>query len=196
MPDGRLSYRTKYGRASRTHRVMTATELIARLAALVPPPRYPLVRYHGVFAPAHTWRRRVVPRPPEPRRPSTQTPAQPPAHAGPSPIDPAPMPVTVPEAAPLDQTALRSPFVLSDPHLRRLLDGLLVMTGPRADWATLLRRSHRVDVLDCPHCHGRLRLLAVVRDTAQARRFLAHLGRPAEPKPLARARDPTFDFGA
>jgi hypothetical protein len=77
--------------------------------------------------------------------------------------------------------------------MRRLLDGLLVMTGPRADWATLLRRSHDIDVLDCPRCHGRLRLLAVVRDTAQARRFLAHLGRSAEPKPLARARDPTFD---
>jgi len=89
---------------------------------------------------------------------------------------------------------LRSPFLLRDPHLRRLLDGLLLMKGPRADWATLLRRSHDIDVLDCPRCHGRLRLLAVIRDEAQARRFLAHLGKPAEPLSLAPARDPTLDL--
>ena len=70
------------------------------------------------------------------------------------------------------------------------------MTRPRADWATLLRRSHHIDVLDCPRCHGRLRPLAVVRDTAQARRFLAHLAQPHEPLALAPARDPTIDFVA
>jgi hypothetical protein len=31
-------------------------EFMARLAALVPPPRRPLVRYHGVFAPHSPWR--------------------------------------------------------------------------------------------------------------------------------------------
>jgi hypothetical protein len=44
---------------------MTPLELLARLAALVPPPRYPLVRYHGVLAPRSSWRRDVVPQPPE-----------------------------------------------------------------------------------------------------------------------------------
>jgi hypothetical protein len=33
-------------------------ELLARLAALIPPPKIPLVRYHGVFAPRSSWRRR------------------------------------------------------------------------------------------------------------------------------------------
>jgi hypothetical protein len=88
------------------------------------------------------------------------------------------------------------PFILSDYHMRRLLDGLLLMTGSRADWAILLRRSHDIDVLDCPRCHGRLRLLAVVRDKHQARRFLRYLGEPDDPQPLASARDPTFDFCA
>jgi hypothetical protein len=32
-------------------RVLPAVPFLARLAALVPPPRYPLVRYHGVLAP-------------------------------------------------------------------------------------------------------------------------------------------------
>lgn len=36
LPDGRYSYETKYARNGRTHRVMTGTELIARIAALVP----------------------------------------------------------------------------------------------------------------------------------------------------------------
>ena len=40
-------------------------ECLARLAAMVPPPRYPLLRLHGVLAPRHPWRARVVPRPPE-----------------------------------------------------------------------------------------------------------------------------------
>ncbi|WP_438008604.1 transposase [Sorangium sp. So ce321] len=31
--------------------IMTPVELLARLSTRVPPPRYPLVRYHGFFAP-------------------------------------------------------------------------------------------------------------------------------------------------
>jgi Putative transposase len=56
------AYRIKQlggGRAK--YRVMTALELLARLAALVPPPRYPLVRYHGVLAPRSAWRRSSFP---------------------------------------------------------------------------------------------------------------------------------------
>src|SRR6185436_18736319 len=45
-------------------RVMTPLECVARLVALVPPPRYPLSRPHGVLAPRHKWRSRIVPRPP------------------------------------------------------------------------------------------------------------------------------------
>ena len=36
---------------------------MARLAALVPPPRHPLIRFHGVFAPHSSWRAGVVPHP-------------------------------------------------------------------------------------------------------------------------------------
>ena len=50
------------GRAK--HREMTPLELLPRLAALVPPPRYPLTRFHGVLAPHAAWRREIVPRPP------------------------------------------------------------------------------------------------------------------------------------
>ncbi len=40
LPDGRLAYRIKKFRDGRAkHRVMTPLEFLARLAALVPPPR-------------------------------------------------------------------------------------------------------------------------------------------------------------
>jgi len=36
-------------------------DLIGKLAALVPPPRFNLVRYHGILAPSARWRSRIVP---------------------------------------------------------------------------------------------------------------------------------------
>jgi len=47
-------------------------------------------------------------------------------------------------------------------------------------WAELLARSFAVDVLACPKCHGRMRLLALVQEPANAARFLAALGEPTE----------------
>jgi hypothetical protein len=64
LPDGRFLYRIKYARAGVKHRVMTPLEIMARLSALIPPPRYPLVRFHGVLGPRSAWRRDVVPKPP------------------------------------------------------------------------------------------------------------------------------------
>jgi Putative transposase len=46
---------------------LTPSELIARLAAIVPPPRAHLVRFHGVFGPASKWRAEVVPKPAVPK---------------------------------------------------------------------------------------------------------------------------------
>ncbi len=43
--------------------VLTPTELIERLCALVPPPRFHLLRYHGVFSAHSKLRSRVVPSP-------------------------------------------------------------------------------------------------------------------------------------
>jgi hypothetical protein len=44
-----------------THIVLSGPELVGRLAALVPPPRFHLTRYFGVFAPRARLRRAVVP---------------------------------------------------------------------------------------------------------------------------------------
>jgi len=64
MKDGRISYLMKTPRRGSSHRVMTPMEFMARLAILVPPPFYPLVRYHGVFAARSAWRALVTPKPP------------------------------------------------------------------------------------------------------------------------------------
>jgi hypothetical protein len=88
-----------------------------------------------------------------------------------------------------------APNIISVKHWDRLMGGLLYAVQPRVDWATLLRRSLSVDVLECPKCHGRLRLLAVIAEPEPVQRILAHLGLPTEPPPLARARDPSEDVG-
>jgi hypothetical protein len=57
----------------------------------------------------------------------------------------------------------------------------------------LMRRVFDLDVLACPHCGGRLRVIATVQDPAVVRTILAHLSRanapdppgPAPPAPLA-----------
>ena len=52
LSGGRVAYRVKdVSRGRAKHCVMTSIELLARLSALLPPPRSPLTRYHGVLAP-------------------------------------------------------------------------------------------------------------------------------------------------
>lgn len=62
-PGGRLLYRLRHRwRDGTTHMLFEPIELLERLAALVPPPRFNMVRYHGVFGPAAKRRTLVVPR--------------------------------------------------------------------------------------------------------------------------------------
>ena len=64
-------------------------------------------------------------------------------------------------------------------------DGAGEKSPPRAwSWAALMHRAFAVDVLACPHCGGRLRLIATLHDPAVIRKILAHLGRaPSRPSP-------------
>lgn len=55
---------------------------------------------------------------------------------------------------------------------------------PNASWATLMRRACGFDVLSCPRCGGRLRLLALITQAAVVERILEHIGEPiAIPRP-------------
>ena len=57
-----------------------------------------------------------------------------------------------------------------------------MMASP--SWAALLKRVFEVDILECPRCGGRLRLVCAVVDGLSARRYLAGTS-PAEPVPEA-----------
>jgi hypothetical protein len=53
LSGGKLLYRLKRRwRDGTTHLIFEPLELLEKLAALVPPPRFHLVRYHGVLAPS------------------------------------------------------------------------------------------------------------------------------------------------
>jgi hypothetical protein len=62
LPDGRVLYRLRHRWRDGTSQVIfEPLDLVGKLAALVPPPRFNLVRYHGVLAPSAEWRFRIVP---------------------------------------------------------------------------------------------------------------------------------------
>lgn len=223
LPGGRVAYRLKYVTRGRgKFRIMTGVEFMARLAAIIAPPRYPLVRYAGVLGPRSAWRKDIVPKPRE-RRPACDTAAidppaddtararaerkkseaSPPRSERPSEAVGAAHPtggsaamVTLPPAAvarPGDVIAL-APNVLSVRHWDRLLSGALYAATQRVEWAVLLRRSFDVDVMACAKCGGRLRVVAAITEREPVQRILAHLGLPTEATPPARSRDPTDDL--
>ncbi len=71
---GKLAYKLKKPWADgTTHLFFTPRQLLAKLAALVPPPRFNSVRYHGVLAPNSKARKHVVPSPLNVLSPETAT---------------------------------------------------------------------------------------------------------------------------
>jgi hypothetical protein len=149
--DGRLLYGLRHPwRDGTTHAAFLPLELIEKLAALVPPPRVNLVRYHGVLAPAARHRAKVVP------KRDTESPA----------------PST--EANPLETETAK-------PDQR-----------PRNySWAELLHRVFAIDVLACPECGGRMRMLSAVHSPEAIRAILECFGLPARSPPVSPA-DPRF----
>jgi hypothetical protein len=190
LPDGRVAYALRKPWGRQTHRVMDPTTFLARLAALVPPPRHPLVRFHGVFAPHSAWRKKVVPE-------ASATPSR--CAAGGAgggsspPTEPSgEQPVAVPrrdgrgrgaaaQLTPDEKSPSRTePAVAAE--LPRFSFG-------RIDWAALLKRVYDVNALACP-CGGRLHFIALILRREVAQSILESLGMPSEPPPIARARSP------
>jgi hypothetical protein len=208
--DGLVVYRVKSaGRGRVKQRVMTPVECLARLAARVPPPRYPLLRLHGVLAPRHRWRARGVPRPPESYAGCTKSSRKQdargtdePRRCGPLPparVEPAAAPsfalagLSIAPTAGVVRTSTLvatgaasrvAPNILSVAHWDRLLGGKLYASLSRVDWATLLRRTFDVDVKRCRGCGGRMTVRAVVTDPASIAKLLGALRRSRDP-PIA-----------
>ncbi len=64
-------------------------------------------------------------------------------------------------------------------------------------WAELMRRVFAVDVLECPACRGRMRILAAIHDPDAVREILESLGLPSRPPPnLPVQQAPDYDLFA
>jgi len=166
---------------------MEPMAFMAGTAALVPPPRHPLVRYHGVFAPHSPWRAAVVPgpRPQELERRVAVCAAKVKAKAD-------------AEAA---ADAAEPTRATTDGGIWDAIEacGAAVVTGAakpenkavralRMDWATLLHRVRGIDALKCPRCEGPMRFIATITDRAVIVRILTHVGLPAAEVVAAPAR--------
>jgi hypothetical protein len=62
------------------------------------------------------------------------------------------------------------------------------MKTSRIDWASLLRRVFKIDVLQCARCGGRMRVISIVEEQPVLEKILRHLGLPHVPLPTLPAR--------
>jgi hypothetical protein len=160
LPDGRIGIRLKRSLADGSCELRLApTELLRRLATLVPPPRAHLVRYSGVFGPASKWRREIVPAAPAsiwlaPEAPVTTPPPE--------------LPEPAEDAQPTGQAKPRR-------H------------DAKIPWAELLQRVFLLDVLACP-CGGRRQVIAFITEQKVIKAILESLGLPTTGPPNEPAR--------
>jgi hypothetical protein len=139
--------------------------LLSRLCAAVPPPRFHTVRYAGVLASASP-------------------------------------PSGITKRVKLRSRLVRSRLVRSrlapkgaaEPTVARCAEDLadVPRRSPYRPWAELLKRTFGLDVLACPRCQGRMRLLAMVTDAKSVTRYLRALGEPTEAPATAPARGPPY----
>jgi hypothetical protein len=207
LEDGRICYRIK---DTEQVRLMTPTQFLARLAALVAPPRHPLVRYYGVWAPHSRWRSRVVTAAPKTKRSSCSDQsdplAAPAAAVGVTVADgetaPPPTPSGVPSLCETQRTSSKpqAPSAAALPRAEAAplapshdaSEELRFTRLSRLAWATLYQRVFDIDPLACSSCGGRLRFVEVIEDVGRARSEPRRRNLPAEPLPLSRARSPDW----
>jgi len=61
-------------------------------------------------------------------------------------------------------------------------------------WADLMRRTFGIDVLACPRCGGRFRLIALIEEASVIERILHHLHLPTEPADGLRSHPLSFQL--
>ncbi|MBI4231125.1 MAG: transposase, partial [Planctomycetes bacterium] len=157
LPDGRLLYHLRHRwRDGTTQIVFEPHQLLGRLVPIIPAPRAHQVRYHGVLAPCAGWRDRVVParsypgkaaRPPRCRNAPDEKTG--PGGTGPEGGD---------RASPPDRRAAEPSTAAGSSRPLR-----------RHAWADQLRRVFAVEVLECPDCGARMRILAAIHPQKKSR---------------------------
>jgi transposase-like protein len=172
-PDGAVVLRLRRPWSDGTRAIrFEPSEFLEKLAAMIPKPRINLLVYHGVFAPHAHGRKDAVRRAHE----GAVRAAAPPA-TGAAASDPV---STAPVAAPAAEPVGGDPATPRPPPLPAGYVRPKYVT-----WASLLERTFAIDVLACPECGGRLRLIATITDSSVIDKILTHLGLPTEaPAPM------------
>jgi len=164
-PDGRIAYSFRKPWRDGTRAVVfTPHELIEKLVALVPPPQTNMVRYHGVLAPASKLRKRVV----RDRRKSGEVKVEQQGGKEKPKNTEREIPVGVAGRIGLDEE----------------------LRPRKMSWAELMKRVFSLDVLECPECKGRMKVIATITEPEVVRKFLASIGLPTELPATERARPP------
>ena len=196
-PDGTVVVLLKTPwRDGTTHLRFEPLTLLERLASLTPRPRINVLLYHGILAPHAGGRAAAVAygRPAAADRPHDHALG---AGAAPAPIPPPTVGAAapVPDAAPLRATAPMAPGSPVPPSPGPVASppwspdppspypAPAPLHPPRWRWADLLQRVFAVDVLACPNCGGRMRVIATIDDPRVVRRILTHLGLLSDPRP-------------
>jgi hypothetical protein len=162
-PQGRVRYQLKTPwRNGTTHVEWDAVDFIAKLAALVPPPRAHLTRFHGVFAPNASLRSQLTPSG-RGKRPATD--------AAPADID----------ANADDRTPdeMRRAMTWAQ-RLKRVFTPGILPSALRASLRLFQIAPGdlvRIDVSTCVHCGGAVRIVASIEEPNAIRAILAHFAK-------------------
>jgi hypothetical protein len=163
--DGRVRYTMKKPWRDGTLSLLFEPEdLVARLCAMVPPPRWHLIRFHGALSAHASLRPLVVPQPPPP--PSDET-TRDNACAG----------------AQLELFSIASANATTDSDAPS-------REPSRKPWAWLLRHVFAEDLQTCAHCGGRMRWKEVATTPEHIARLLVRHG--LGPDPPNKPRTPRF----
>lgn len=177
-PDGTVLVTLKTPwRDGTSHLCFEPMTLLERLAALTPRPRINVVLYHGILAPRAKWRAAAV------AYGRADAAATPDVAMGGPPGEAATISVAIPTAdegvaGGRGATAgvLVTPAPVSDAETPQPSDGPPSPAPPRhRRWAELLQRVFALDVLACPNCGGRMRVISTIDDPRVVRRILTHL---------------------
>jgi hypothetical protein len=161
LADGKVRYEMKKPWRDGTPFVIFEPDnLMARLCAMVPPPWFHMIRFHGVLAPNAALRKQVVSS----------------ARLSAGPASPKP-----PAAPGVEQLSLFDHFAETE---------IPAPTSGRRPWAWLLRHVFAVDVTVCPQCSGPMRWLAVATTPEEIAESLARAGLGARAPPRKRNAPP------
>jgi hypothetical protein len=151
MADGYILLRLKRSFRNGIHSVrLHPFAFIERLCTMLPRPRRHELTYHGVLASGSRRRPRVIPKP-TPRSRESDLPPRCRASQGCTKI----------------AKSVPAPRETKKPGAR---------SNPYIHWPTLMQRCFDIDVLLCPHCLGRRRIIAFLEDPLVAHQILEHCG--------------------